>query len=104
MPAGCYGAKTLGNKFYVRTETLRLLLVFCKGPFWYTQQFYFQHTFRLYITHGTETIMTLYDSGRTEFSFGPSDVCIWVSPFSSGTPQSKVPLTSAHSVAYLPGH
>jgi hypothetical protein len=29
----CYGAETLGNRIYVRGETLRLLLVLCTGPF-----------------------------------------------------------------------
>jgi hypothetical protein len=77
----CYGAETLGNKFYMRREPLRSLLVFCTGPFWYTQQLYFQHTLRLYISHGTDTIMTQYDTGRTEIPFGPFDVCIWTSPF-----------------------
>jgi hypothetical protein len=37
--------------------------------------------FRLYISHGTDTIMTQYDTGRTEIPFGHFDVCIWVSPF-----------------------
>jgi hypothetical protein len=59
---------------------MRLLLVSCTGPFWYTQQFYFQHTLRLFISHGTDTIMTQYDTCRTEIPFGPFDVCIWVSP------------------------
>jgi hypothetical protein len=45
-----------------------------------SQQFYFQHTLRLYISHGTDTILTRYDTGRTEIPFGPFDVCIWVSP------------------------
>jgi hypothetical protein len=75
------GAKTLGAKLYERRETLRLLLVSYTGPFWYTQQFYSQHILRLYISHGTDTIMTQYDTGRTEIPFGPFDVCIWVSPF-----------------------
>jgi hypothetical protein len=74
-----YGAETLGNNIYVRRETLRLLLVL--GPFWYTQQLYFQHALRLYISHGTDTVMTQYDTGRTKIPFGPFDVCIWVSPF-----------------------
>jgi hypothetical protein len=60
----CYGAETLGNKFYVRRKTLRLLLVFCTGPFWYTQQLYFQHKLRLYISHGTDSILTRYDAFR----------------------------------------
>jgi hypothetical protein len=77
----CYGAKTLGNNIYVRRETLRLLIVFCTGPFWYTQQLYFHYTLRLYIRHNTDTIMTQYDTGRTETPFRPFDVCIWMSPF-----------------------
>jgi hypothetical protein len=77
----CEGAETLGNSIYVRREPLLLLPVFCTGPLWYTQQFYFQHTLRLYISHGTDTIMTQYNTGRTEIPFGPFDVCIWVSPF-----------------------
>jgi hypothetical protein len=76
-----YGAETLGNNFYVRRETLRLLLVFCTGPFWYTQQLYFQHALRLYRSHGTDTIMTQWDTGRTKLPFGTFDVCNWVSPF-----------------------
>jgi hypothetical protein len=59
---------------------LRLLLVFCTVPFWYTQQLYFQHTLRPYISHGTDTIMKQYDTGRTEIPFGPFGVFIWVSP------------------------
>jgi hypothetical protein len=39
------------------------------------------HTRRLCISHGTDTIMTRYDTGRTKIPFGPLDVCIWVSPF-----------------------
>jgi hypothetical protein len=58
-----------------------LLIVFCSGPFWYTQQLYFDSRFRLYISHGTDTITTQYDTGRTGIPFGPFDVCIWVSPF-----------------------
>jgi hypothetical protein len=58
---------------------LRLLLVLCTSKFWYTQQLYFQHTLRLCISHGTDTIMTQHDTGRTEIPFGPFDVCIWVS-------------------------
>jgi hypothetical protein len=77
----CYDAETLGNKFYVRREFKRLLLVSCTGPFWYTQQLYFDSRFRLYISHGTDTIVTQYDTGRTEIPFRPFDVCIWVSPF-----------------------
>jgi hypothetical protein len=73
--------KQSGKIIYVRRENLRLLLVFCTGPFWYTQQLSFQHTLRLYISHGTDTIMTQYDAGRTEIPLGPLDVCIWVSPF-----------------------
>jgi hypothetical protein len=76
----CYDAETLENKFYVERETLRLLIVFSRVLFWYTQQLYFQHTLLLYISHGTDTIMTQYDTGRTKISFGPFDVCIWVSP------------------------
>jgi hypothetical protein len=33
------------------------------------------------ISHGTDTIMTQYDTDRTEIPFGPFDVCNWVSPF-----------------------
>jgi hypothetical protein len=62
-------------------ENLRLLIVFCLGPFWHTQQLYFDSRFRLYMSHGTDTIMTQYDTGRTEIPFGPFNVCIWVSPF-----------------------
>jgi hypothetical protein len=69
----CYGAET-GNNIYVRRETLRLLLVFCTGPFWCTQQLYFQHTLRLFISYGTDTIMTQYDTGRSEIPFGTFDV------------------------------
>jgi hypothetical protein len=39
--------ETLRDKFYVRVETLRVLLVFCTVLFWYTQQLHFQHTLRL---------------------------------------------------------
>jgi hypothetical protein len=39
-PTACatswYGTETLGTKFYMRRETLRLFLVFCTDPFWYT--------------------------------------------------------------------
>jgi hypothetical protein len=56
------------------------LIVFCSGPFWYTQQLYFDSRFRLYVSHGTDTITTQYDTGRTEIPFGTFDVCIWVSP------------------------
>ena len=41
LPAICYGAEILGDNFYERRETLRLSLVFYTGPFWYTQQLYF---------------------------------------------------------------
>jgi hypothetical protein len=40
----------------------------------YTQQHYFQHTLRLYISLGAETILTQYDTGGTKVPFGPSDV------------------------------
>jgi hypothetical protein len=76
-----YGVETLGNKFYLSRETLRLSLSLCTGTFWYTQQLYFQHTLRLYISHGTDTIMKRYATERTEIPFGPFDVCIWVSSF-----------------------
>jgi hypothetical protein len=39
------------------------------------------HTSSLYKRHGTETIMTRYDTGRTKIPFGPFDVCISVSLF-----------------------
>jgi hypothetical protein len=68
----CCGAKTIGNKFYVRKTKLRLLQVLCTGPFWYTQQLYFQHKLRLYIIHGTETIITQYDTGRPKSHLGLS--------------------------------
>jgi hypothetical protein len=77
----CYGAKTLRNNIYVRREPLRLLLVFCTGPFWYTKERYFHYTLRLYKSHLTDTIMTQYDTCRTETPFGPFDVCIWMSSF-----------------------
>jgi hypothetical protein len=89
----CYGAETLRGNSLRSIENLRLLIVFRSGPFWYTQQLYFESRFRLYISHGTDTIMTQYDTGRTELPFGPFDVCIWVSPFLvqdspiEGTPQ-----------------
>jgi hypothetical protein len=76
-----YGAKTLRVNSLRCIENLRLLIVFCLGPFWYTQQLYFDSRFRLYIGHGNDTIMTQYDTGRTEIPFGHFDVCIWVSPF-----------------------
>jgi hypothetical protein len=44
-------------------------------------QFYFQHTHRLYVSHGTDNIMTQHDTGRTEILFGLFNICIWVSPF-----------------------
>jgi hypothetical protein len=77
----CYGAETLRGNFLRFTESLRLLIVFFSGSFWYTQQLYFNSRFRLYISRGTDTIMTQYDTGRTEIPFGPFDVCIWVSHF-----------------------
>jgi hypothetical protein len=77
----CYGVETLRDKFDVRVETLRVLLVICSGPFWYTQQLYYDSRFRLYRSHGTDINMTQYDIGRTEIPFGLFDVCIWVSPF-----------------------
>jgi hypothetical protein len=33
------------------------------------------------MSHGIDTIMTHYETGRTEIPFGPFDVCIWASPF-----------------------
>jgi hypothetical protein len=54
---------------------------FFPGPFWCTQQLYFRLTLPSHMSHGTDTIMTRYDTGRTEIPFGPFDVCIWVSPF-----------------------
>jgi hypothetical protein len=81
LDGACYGAETLRGNVLRCTENLRFLKVFCSGPFWYTQQLYFDSRFRLYISHGTDTIMTQYDTGRTEIPFGPFDVCIWVSPF-----------------------
>jgi hypothetical protein len=60
--------------------------------FWYTQQLYFQHTLLPYISHGTNTIMIQYDTGRTEIPFGLFDVCIWVSPFlAHGSPIEGTP-------------
>jgi hypothetical protein len=76
-----YGAETLRNKFYVRRETLHLFPVFCASPFWYTQQLYFQNILRRYISHGTDPIITRYDTGRTEIPFSPFDFCICVSHF-----------------------
>jgi hypothetical protein len=32
----CHGAETLRGNFLRCTENLRLLIVFCSGPFWYT--------------------------------------------------------------------
>jgi hypothetical protein len=77
----CYGSETLRGNLSTLYRNLRLLIVFCLGPFWDTQQLYFDLRFRLYISHGTDTIMTQYVTGRTEIPFGHSDVCIWVSPF-----------------------
>jgi hypothetical protein len=74
-----YDAETLGNKLYVRRETL--LFDICTVLFWYTQQLYFQHTLRLDISHGTDSIMAQYDAGRTKVPFWPFDVCTWASPF-----------------------
>jgi hypothetical protein len=53
----------------------------CTGTFWYTQQLYFQRALRLYISHGTDNIMTRYDTTRIEIPFGSFDVRIWVSHF-----------------------
>jgi hypothetical protein len=77
----CSGAETFRGNFLRCTENLRLLIVFFSCPFSYTQQLYFDSRFRLYISHGTDSIMTQYDTGRTEIPFGPFDVCIWVSSF-----------------------
>jgi hypothetical protein len=79
--APCYGAETLRGNSLRCIESLRLLIVFCSGSFWNTQQLYFDSRFRLYISLGTDTIMKQYDTGRTEIPFGPFDVCIWGSPF-----------------------
>jgi hypothetical protein len=98
----CYGAETLRGKSLRCIENLRLLIVFCLGPFWYTQQLYFDSRFRLYISHGTDTIMTEYDTGRTKIPFGPFDVCIWVSHFLVQDSPIEVPLIRAHPAAYLP--
>jgi hypothetical protein len=46
-----------------------------------TQQLYLRLTLPSHISHGTDNIMTRYDTGRTEIPFGSFDVCIWVSPF-----------------------
>jgi hypothetical protein len=54
---------------------------FARVVFLTTQQLYFQHTLRLYIIHGTDTIMTQYDTSRIKVPFGLFDVCIWVSHF-----------------------
>jgi hypothetical protein len=80
-PLACYGAETLRGNSLRCMENLRILIVFFSGPFLYDQQLYFDSRFRLYIIHGTDTIMTQYDTGRTEIPFGRFDVCIWVSPF-----------------------
>jgi hypothetical protein len=57
----CYGAETLKGNFLRCTENLRVMMVFCSGTFWYTQQLNFDSRFRLFISHGTDTIMTQYD-------------------------------------------
>jgi DDE superfamily endonuclease len=64
FPRKCYGAETHRGNFLRCIEHLRLLIVFCSGPLWYTQQFFLDSRFRLYISHGTDTIMTQYDTGR----------------------------------------
>jgi hypothetical protein len=81
------GTRSVDFRLWFRTagdalrENLRLLLVFCNGPIWYTQQLYFQRTLPSHISRGTDTIMIRYGTGRTEIPFGPFDVCFWVSPF-----------------------
>jgi hypothetical protein len=71
----------LSGVFLTLLENLHLLKVFCLGPFWYTQQLCFRLTPPSHISHSTDTILTPYDTGRTEIPFGPFNVCIWVSPF-----------------------
>jgi hypothetical protein len=74
------GPKPSGALFYVvREPTLIYSILF--GSFWYTQQLYFRLKFPSHISHSTDTILTRYDTGRTEIPFLPFDVCIWVSPF-----------------------
>jgi hypothetical protein len=43
----CYGAETLRGYSLRCIENRRLLIVFCLGPFWYTQQLYFDSRFIL---------------------------------------------------------
>jgi hypothetical protein len=45
------------DRFYV-VRYPRLLIVFCSGPFWYSQQLYFRLTLPSHISHGTYSIMT----------------------------------------------
>jgi hypothetical protein len=75
-----YGAETIGNKFYVRRETLRLLLVVCTVLFWvHSAALRSTHT-PSHISHGTDSIMAQYDTGRTE-SNSALRYHIWVSLF-----------------------
>jgi hypothetical protein len=43
--------------------------------------FYFQQNTSPYISHGTDTMMTQYDTGGTENSLAPFDVRLWVNHF-----------------------
>jgi hypothetical protein len=58
---------------------LHLSLLFCTGPIGILRSLQRTHPSR--ISHGTDKIMTHYDTGRTEFPFGQFDVCIWVGHF-----------------------
>jgi hypothetical protein len=57
-----------------------------------------------HISHGTGTIMTQYETGRTEIRLGPFYFCIWVSTFLVEDSPIEGTLTSTHLVAYLPSH
>jgi hypothetical protein len=65
-----YGAKTLRYLFLSCLENLRLLIGFCLGHFGTLS------SFTLHISHGTDSIMTQYDTDRIVLPFGPFDVCI----------------------------
>jgi hypothetical protein len=75
----CYGAETLRDSFlrWCTENEPTLIDRICSGPFWYTQQLYFDSRIRLYISHGTDTIMTQYDccSGHCRDDASLIDIC-----------------------------
>jgi hypothetical protein len=70
----------------------------CTGPFWDTQQPLLWRRRPSHIRHGTDNIVTRYDTGRSKIHIEPFDVCSWGVVSIRKSPSTSPPLRACRQI------